>query len=211
MSYIKIKNYTKKLNSNIVLDKINLELEKGKIYGLAGKNGCGKTMLIRAICGLITSTEGEAIVDGVKVGNGIYPESVGLLIEHVTLFEYMSAYRNLIMLNSISKNKATDKEIKEWLERFGLHSEDKRPIKKYSLGMKQKVNLIQAFMNHPDLIVLDEPTNALDDSSVHLLTDIIKRTNTDIGTTFIIASHDRINLDGLCDEIVEMRDGKIVR
>lgn len=210
MSYIEIKNYTKKLNSNIVLDKINLELEKGKIYGLSGKNGCGKTMLIRAICGLITATEGEAFVDGVKVGNGIYPESVGLLIEHVTLFEYMSAYRNLTMLNSISKTKATDKEIREWLEEFGLNSGDKRPIKKYSLGMNQKVNLVQAFMNHPDLIILDEPTNALDESSVCLLTEIIKRTNTDMGTTFIIASHDRINLDGLCDEIVEMRDGKIV-
>lgn len=210
MSYIEIKNYTKKLNSNIVLDKINLELEKGKIYGLSGKNGCGKTMLIRAICGLITATEGEAFVDGVKVGNGIYPESVGLLIEHVTLFEYMSAYRNLAMLNSISKTKATDKEIREWLEEFGLNSGDKRPIKKYSLGMNQKVNLVQAFMNHPDLIILDEPTNALDERSVCLLTEIIKRTNTDMGTTFIIASHDRINLDGLCDEIVEMRDGKIV-
>lgn len=211
MSFIEVKNYSKKLNGNAVLDNISQSFEKGKIYGLVGKNGSGKTMLIRAICGLLTPSNGEIIVDGTKVGSGIYPKSVGLLIEHITLFEYMSAFQNLSMLNSVSENKATDEEIRSWLERFGLDPKDKRSIKKYSLGMCQKVNLIQAFMNKPDLIILDEPTNALDEASVNLLTEIIKETNKNLNTTFIIASHDKESLDNICDEIIEMRDGKIVQ
>lgn len=210
MAYIEAKNYTKSINGNTVLDTIDLRLEKGKIYGLVGRNGCGKTMLIRAISGLITPDSGEMIVDGIIVGNGIYPKSLGVVIENITLFEYMSAFKNLKMLNDISRNKIDESEIKAWLERLGLKAEDKRNIKKYSLGMKQKVSLIQAFMNKPDLIILDEPTNALDEESVKILSEIITQTNKDEGTTFIIASHDRANLDGLCDEIIEMRDGKIV-
>lgn len=210
MAYIEAKNYMKAINSNTVLDNIDLRLEKGKIYGLVGRNGCGKTMLIRAICGLITPDSGEMIVDGINVGNGIYPKSLGVVIENITLFEYMSAFKNLKMLNDISRNKIDESEIKAWLERLGLKADDRRNIKKYSLGMKQKVSLIQAFMNKPDLIILDEPTNALDEESVRTLSEIITQTNKGKGTTVIIASHDRANLDGLCDEIIEMRDGKIV-
>lgn len=211
MSYIEIKNYTKKINSNIVLNNINLNFEKGKIYGLVGKNGSGKTMLIRAICGLITATDGDVIVDGVKVGSGIYPDSVGLLIEYITLYEYMTAYKNLKMLNSISKNKISNNEIKAWLENFGLLPDDKRIMKKYSLGMCQKVNLIQAFMNKPELIILDEPTNALDEVTVKLVNKIIREVNAAQGTTFIIASHDKESLNIVCDEIVEIRGGEIVK
>lgn len=210
MAFIEAKGYTKAINSNTVLDTIDLRLEKGKIYGLVGRNGCGKTMLIRAISGLITPDSGEMTVDGIIVGNGIYPKSLGVVIENITLFEYMSAFKNLKMLNDISRNKIDESEIKAWLERLGLKAEDKRNIKKYSLGMKQKVSLIQAFMNKPDLIILDEPTNALDEDSVKALSEIITQTNKKEGTTFIIASHDRANLDGLCDEIIDMRDGKIV-
>lgn len=210
MAYIEAKSYTKTINGNTVLDSIDLRLEKGKIYGLVGRNGCGKTMLIRAICGLITPDSGEMIVDGIIAGNGIYPKSLGVVIENITLFEYMSAFKNLKMLNDISRNKIDESEIKAWLERLGLKAEDRRNIKKYSLGMKQKVSLIQAFMNKPDLIILDEPTNALDEESVKTLSEIITQTNKNNGTTFIIASHDRANLDGLCDDIIEMRDGKIV-
>lgn len=210
MSFIEIKNYSKKLNGNMVLDGITQSFEKGRIYGLAGKNGSGKTMLIRAICGLMTATEGEAFVDGVRVGNGTYAKSVGLLIEHVTLFEGMSAFQNLAMLNSVSQNIISNDDIKHWLSRFSLEPEDKRVIKKYSLGMCQKVNLIQAFMNKPDLIILDEPTNALDEASVKLLSQIIKETKQKFNTTFIIASHDKESLNRVCDEIIEMRDGKIV-
>ena len=210
MSFIKIENYTKKLNTHIVLNNINYSFEKGKIYGLSGKNGSGKTMLIRAICGLLTPTDGEILVDGISVGNGIYPKSIGLLIENVTLFEGMSAFNNLKMLNSVSRNKISDGDIKKWLSRFSLNPNDKRAMKKYSLGMCQKVNLIQAFMNYPELIILDEPTNALDEPSVKLLNQIILEINNEFNTTFIIASHDKESLNSVCNKIIEMRDGKIV-
>lgn len=210
MSFIEIRNYTKKINNNFVLDNINLSLDKGKIYGLVGENGSGKTMLLRAVCGLISPTEGDVFVDGKKVGNGVYPDSVGLVIENVFLFEYMSAFKNLKMLNGISKNKITDAEIKEWIKRFGLDPDDKRSLKKYSLGMCQKVSLIQAFMNKPELIILDEPTNALDEKSVLFLKQLIKDfKNRNI--TFVVASHDRETINDICDEIIEMRGGKIVK
>ena len=209
MSYIEIHDYTKMLRRNTVLNHINLKLERGKIYGLVGKNGSGKTMLIRAISGLITATEGEITVDSVKVGNGRYPKSLGIVIENITMLEYMSAFENLKMLNDISENKISDDEIRGWIKKFNLDPNDRRVIKKYSLGMCQKVSLIQAFMNNPDLIILDEPTNALDDASVSLLMEIIRDVNKNNGTTFIIASHDKVTVNSICDEIIEMRDGKI--
>lgn len=210
MSYIEIKNYSKAIRGICVLDNINLSLEKGNIYGLVGKNGSGKTMLLKAICGLITSTDGEVSVDGKKVGNGTYPESVGLVIGNIFLFEYMSAFKNLKMLNEISENKISDDEIRIWLKNFDLNPHDKRAIKKYSLGMCQKVSLIQAFMNKPDLIILDEPTNALDEASIEYLKKIITEVNKNSKTTFIIASHDGQIIDDISDEIITMSGGKIV-
>lgn len=210
MSYIEIKNYSKAIRGICVLDNINLSLEKGNIYGLVGKNGSGKTMLLKAICGLITSTDGEVSVDGKKVGNGTYPESVGLVIGNIFLFEYMSAFKNLKMLNEISENKISDDEIRIWLKNFDLNPHDKRSIKKYSLGMCQKVSLIQAFMNKPDLIILDEPTNALDEASIEYLKKIITEVNKNSKTTFIIASHDGQIIDDISDEIITMSGGKIV-
>lgn len=210
MPYINIENYTKKINNLSVLDNINLKLSKGRIYALIGSNGSGKTMLIRAVSGLITPDSGKAFVNGLEIGNGVYPESLGLLIENITMFEYLSAFENLKMLNSISVNRIPDFEIKDWLETFELNSNDKRTIKKYSLGMRQKVSIIQAFMNKPDLIILDEPTNSLDEHSIQILFDTIKKINEKYGTTFIIASHDNNCIENISDEIIEMRCGKIV-
>lgn len=210
MPYINIENYTKKINKLPVLDNINLKLSEGRIYALIGSNGSGKTMLIRAVSGLITPDSGKAFVNGLEIGNGVYPESLGLLIENITMFEYLSAFENLKMLNSISVNRIPDFEIKDWLETFELNSNDKRTIKKYSLGMRQKVSIIQAFMNKPDLIILDEPTNSLDEHSIQILFDTIKKINKKYGTTFIIASHDKNCIENISDEIIEMRCGKIV-
>lgn len=210
MPYISIENYTKKINKLPVLDNINLKLSKGRVYALIGSNGSGKTMLIRAVSGLITPDSGKAFVNGLEIGNGVYPESLGLLIENITMFEYLSAFENLKMLNSISVNRIPDVEIKDWLETFELNSNDKRTIKKYSLGMRQKVSIIQAFMNKPDLIILDEPTNSLDEHSIQILFDTIKKINKKYGTTFIIASHDKNCIENISDEIIEMRCGKIV-
>lgn len=210
MAYISIKNYTKRINKRLVLDNINLSFDKGKIYALVGSNGSGKTMLIRAISGLITADSGNIFVDGIEVGNGVYPKHLGLLIENITMFEYLSAFDNLKMLNNISVNKIPDSEIRKWLEKFELDSNDNRTIKKYSLGMRHKVSIIQAFMNKPDLIILDEPTNSLDEHSIQILFDAIKKINKEYGTTFIIASHDKNCIENISDEIIEMRCGEIV-
>ncbi len=210
MSYIEIKDYTKCILSKIVLDHICLELEAGKIYGLVGKNGSGKTMLIRAVTGLITPNSGFVCVDGVRVGAGVYPKSLGLVIENITMFEYLSAFQNLKMLNSISSKKISDENIRAWLKKFDLDPKDRKPIKKYSLGMKQKVSIIQAFMNKPDLIILDEPTNSLDDQSIEILLNTIQEVNKCNGTTFIVASHDKDSIARISDGIIEMRCGKIV-
>lgn len=129
MAYISMKDYTKNINKKIVLDHVNLNIEQGGINALVGSNGSGKTMLIRAISGLITADSGTAVVDGVRVGNGVFPKSLGLMIENITMLEYFSAFENLKMLNNISTNKVTIQEIRNWLDTFELDSNDKRPIK----------------------------------------------------------------------------------
>ena len=209
MAYISMKDYTKNINKKIVLDHVNLNIEQGGINALVGSNGSGKTMLIRAISGLITADSGTAVVDGVRVGNGVFPKSLGLMIENITMLEYFSSFENLKMLNNISTNKVTIQEIRNWLDTFELDSNDKRPIKKYSLGMRHKVSIIQAFMNKPDLILLDEPTNSLDENSVQILLNTIRTTNKKYGTTFIIASHDKSCIEDISNHIFEMRGGKI--
>ena len=171
--------------------------------------GTGKTMLLRAIAGLMTPTTGTATVGGTRVGNGVYAPHVGLVIENVFLYEYLSGRQNLQMLNDLSDHKISDGELDGWLTRFGLDPADRRPMKKYSLGMCQKVSLIQALMNRPELVLLDEPTNALDDDSVQVLEEEILRMNRETGTTFLIASHDRATLEHLCTKILRMEAGHL--
>ena len=209
MSYIEINNYTKKIKENIILDGINLNLDKGKIYGFVGINGSGKTMLFRAIAGLINPTSGELTVDGNKIGNGKHPQSIGLLIENANLWMNLSALENLKILNDMSKKQISVDEIKCLISKFGLDPISKKTFKTFSLGMKQKLRLAQAFMAEPELIILDEPTNALDEESVlNLRKTILEHKKS--GTTFLLASHSKIEIEALCDEIIYMNSGKIV-
>lgn len=207
--YIKIKNLSKKIKKNVVLDHINLKLDKGKIYGFRGINGSGKTMLFRAICGLITPTEGEIIIDNKKLHKDIsFPESIGILIENPGFLPNYSGKQNLKLLADI-KDIITSEDIDKIITLVGLDPNDSRKYKQYSLGMKQKLGIAQALMEDPDLILLDEPTNALDEDSVRNVLDIIEKEKGK-GKTILIASHDKSSLEEISDYIFKIENGKII-
>ncbi len=205
---IEVKNFTKELKNKKVLDNVNITFESGKIYGLHGRNGSGKTMLLRAICGLIYPTEGEVIIDGKKIEKGMeFPENVGLIIENMTMLPDYTAYSNLRLIAKI-KNIATKEDIRKAIETVGLDPDSKKKVRAFSLGMKQKLNIAQAIMEHPNLYLLDEPTNALDEETVKNIRDLLLSYKNE-GALIIIASHNKEDLDVLCDEIIEISEGKI--
>lgn len=210
MMYLEMEQVTKKIKDNIILEQVSLQLEKGKIYGLQGKNGSGKTMLIKAMCGLIFPTSGKVIVDGKILGETMdFPKSVGALIENPGFINGYTAFHNLKTLAEI-QNKIADKEIKSILEEVGLADIGNKKFRHFSLGMKQKLGIAAAIMEEPELILLDEPTNALDEKSVMDLRDILQRRK-ERGALIVIASHDAEELSLLSDEIFVVEGGKIVR
>lgn len=208
MKKIEVKDAVKEIKKHRVLDGINLEFTSGKVYGLNGINGSGKTMLMRAICGLIHLSSGEICVDGKILGKDIeFPESVGVLIENPGLAENCTGFENLRIIADIKKI-TTDEYIKKLLERLLLDPDDKRKVKKYSLGMKQKIGIAEAFIDEPELLLLDEPFNALDRKSVKAVKEMIREYVND-ERIIIISCHDRQIMDEVCDEIYCMEDGKI--
>ncbi|MBP3038801.1 ATP-binding cassette domain-containing protein [Bacillaceae bacterium Marseille-Q3522] len=208
-SYVIVKNLSKTMKGLKVLDNINLELEQGKIYGFRGRNGSGKTMLFRAIAGLIRPSAGSVTVDGKAIGKDIsFPENLGLLIENPGFIPEYSGIKNLTLLSYI-RRKVTKKEVEEAIRKVGLDPQDKRKFKKYSLGMKQRLGIAQVIMENPDLIILDEPTNALDEEGINRINQIILDMKK-AGKTILIASHDRESLDSVSDEIYQIDAGKII-
>ena len=206
--YLEIKNICKTIGSAEILKHINLEMERGKIYGLRGKNGSGKTMLMRTICGLILPTEGEIVIDGETLGKDIsFPRSIGALIENPGFIADYSGMKNLEVLASI-QNHIKKEDIVARMEELGLDPNDKKKFKKYSLGMKQKLGIIAAVMENPDLIILDEPLNALDEKTVNTVKEILLRHKAR-GALIIISCHDREELEFLSDEIFCIEAGEI--
>lgn len=206
---IDIKDYTKTIRKKTILENINLSFESGKIYGLHGRNGSGKTMLLRAICGLIFPTEGSVSIDGKIIGKDIeFPNSVGIIIESMSMLPEYSGYDNLKMLAKIKKI-ATDNDIRTAMNAVGLDPENKKRVGTYSLGMKQKLNIAQAIMEKPELYLLDEPTNALDEGTVNDIRDLLLQLKKN-GALIIIASHNKEDLSVLCDEVIKINEGQIV-
>ena len=204
-----LRNVCKDIKGARVLDNVNLELESGMVYGFKGKNGSGKTMLMRAICGLITPDSGIIDIDGKILGKDIsFPESIGVLIENPAFIGNYTGFKNLKVLASI-QNRIGDEQIRKALEDIGLDPDDKRTYRKYSLGMKQKLGIAAAVMENPDIIILDEPINALDEVSVEKVHDILEEQKKR-GAVIIIACHDKEELDQLSDEIIEISDGRII-
>lgn len=206
MKAVEIYNLSKVIKGKTILSNINLSLEQGIGYGLYGHNGSGKSMLLRAIAGLIHPTQGTVTVFGKTLGKDIsFPESLGLIIESVGFWPYYTGFENLKTLASI-KNQISDQEIKQSITRVGLDPADKRAYDKYSLGMKQRLGVAQAIMEKPNLILLDEPTNALDENGVELIRTVV-RDEIARGATVLIASHNKEDLSLLCSKFYKMNDG----
>lgn len=206
---IKLENVSKTIQSNTVISNISLHLEPGRIYGLCGYNGCGKTMLMRLICGLIIPTEGEVWINEKKLGvNEDFPERLGVLIENPAFLGGHDGYHNLKYLADIN-GYITDAEIKDTLQRVGL-GDNKKKVKKYSLGMRQRLGIAAAIMEKPEIIILDEPTNALDISGVSMMKEIILAEK-ERGALIILACHDNSFLREVADQIFYMDNGQIIR
>ena len=206
---IQLQNVTKRIKENTVLDNVSYTFKSGFVYGLYGQNGSGKTMLLRAISGLINLDSGSIFIDGEKLHDKIeFPPETGIVIENMELLPECSAKKNLQMLAKI-KNIADEKDIIFSLERVGLDPKKKKKVKKFSLGMKQRLNIAQAIFENQKIILLDEPTNALDEEAVQLIYKIIREEKSR-GATIIVATHHKEDLKEVCDVILKIAEGKIV-
>lgn len=203
---VEIKNYCKSIKSRPILNNVSYNFEYGKIYGLYGHNGSGKTMLLRAIAGLLVPDSGSVVIDGKVLHKDMsFPPSIGIVIENMNLLPQYNAFDNLKILGKIKKT-ATDEDIKTALERVGLKSDLK--VKKFSLGMKQRLNIAQAVLEKQKIILLDEPTNALDNDGVQLIYKLLKEEK-ERGALVVITTHHKEDLEEVCDVVLKMTEGEL--
>ncbi len=204
--HIEVNNLCKVADGKCLVKNINLKFDSGKIYGIIGQNGSGKTVLFKLLLGLMNKTSGEIIVDG-EIQKG-FMKDVGFIIERPNLIPYYSAYNNLKFISSYGGKVDKDKIIKS-LELVGLQPKEKKKVKNYSLGMKQKVAIAMAIMDEPKILILDEPLNAIDDLSVKKIREIILEYKKN-DRIVLIASHYKDDIDYLCDVVYEMKDGEVL-
>ncbi len=205
---IELKDYTKIIKGVPVLNCVNLRFESGNIYGITGTNGSGKTMLLRAISGLLLPSSGAAYIDGKELGKQIeFPDNMGIFIERPNFLSYLTGFENLKYLAEI-QGKTPDERIKEYMKLFFLDPNDKKPYKKYSQGMKQKIGIIQAIMENQQLIILDEPFNALDKESVRVLKEWLIEAKSN-NKLVILTSHSQVDISTLCNSVFFVDSGKV--
>lgn len=203
---VEIKNYCKSIKSRPILNNVSYNFEYGKIYGIYGHNGSGKTMILRAIAGLLVPDSGSVVIDGKVLHKDMsFPPSIGIVIENMNLLPQYNAFDNLKILGKIKKT-ATDEDIKTALERVGLKSDLK--VKKFSLGMKQRLNIAQAVFEKQKIILLDEPTNALDNDGVQLIYKLLKEEK-ERGALVVITTHHKEDLEEICDVVLKMTEGEL--
>lgn len=205
---IEFRDVTKVMKDRMVLDHISYSFQEGTVYGIHGVNGSGKTMLLRMAAGLIKPTEGAVYYNGKKLHEEIsFPENTGIVIENMQLLPEYTAFENLKLLAKI-KNKARDEDIKDALRRVGLDEYPDLKVKKYSLGMRQRLNIAQAFFEKQNVILLDEPTNALDEEGVQDIYQVIHEEK-ERGAIIIIATHHMDDLKVMSDVTLKMSHGKL--
>lgn len=205
---IQVKDCFKQIKATTILQSINLDLYGATVYGLQGPNGSGKTMLMRLIAGLIRPTSGSVVIDGKTLGKDFdFPPSMGLLLENPAFLPDYTGIKNLELLANVQGNIGQE-EIAQALRDVGLSPEDKRKYRKYSLGMKQRLGIAAAVMEKPDLILLDEPTNSLDEKGTEQICRVV-RAERQRGALIILASHDSKVIESVADEIYVISDGYI--
>lgn len=205
---IKLEHITKSYNGMAILDDINLEISKGKTIGIIGANGSGKSVLFKVICGFISPDNGNTYIRGLKLGEKIdFPENVGVFINEPGYISIFDGYQNLKFLADINK-KIDNEKIKITMESVGLNPDNKAKVKDYSLGMKQKLGIAQAIMEDQDILVLDEPFNALDFNTYEDIKNIIKSLK-DEGRTILLTSHNFEDIEQLCDSIYIIENAQL--
>ena len=210
MKYIEVNNYTKIIKGMTVLDNVNLTLEKGSISLIVGGNGSGKTMLLRALSGLIFPTSGEILIDGKKmIFNEKFPVDIGICIEQNGMQSNISGFENLAYLANINKI-IDEEEILRYMKLFDVYKYKDMKFKKYSLGMKKKLALIQAVMENQDLMIFDEPLNGLDEKSIDVFVKLLEEEKAK-GKTIIIATHKQNIFENILDRVFEMYHGRLKR
>ncbi len=205
-SAINVVNLKMRFGEELVLKGINRDFEAGKIHGIVGNNGSGKTVLMKCICGFLMPTEGMVKVGGKVIGKDVdFPEDVGIIIETPGFLPGITGVKNLKILASL-KRKIKEPQIREAIEKVGLDPDLKKPVSKYSLGMRQRLGIAQAIMEDPSILILDEPFNGLDKNGVLQMRELIKGLKKE-GKTIILASHNQADIDELCDSVCEMDAG----
>lgn len=205
-SAINVVNLKMRFGEELVLKGINRDFEAGKIHGIVGNNGSGKTVLMKCICGFLMPTEGMVKVGGKVIGKDVdFPEDVGIIIETPGFLPGITGVKNLKILASL-KRKIKEPQIREAIEKVGLDPDLKKPVSKYSLGMRQRLGIAQAIMEDPSILILDEPFNGLDKNGVLQMRELIKELKKE-GKTIILASHNQTDIDELCDSVCEMDAG----
>ncbi|BBF45404.1 ABC transporter, ATP-binding protein [Lachnospiraceae bacterium KM106-2] len=203
---IGVKDIVKTFGSETVLKGITHDFEQGKIHGIVGNNGSGKTVLMKCICGFIVPTKGKVYVNYKQIGKDVdFPQNMGIIIETPGFLPGVSGMKNLEILASLKK-KINKSVIIDTLNRVGLDPNMKKPVNKYSLGMRQRLGIAQAIMENPSILILDEPFNGLDKNGVKHIRNLIKELR-EQGKTIILASHNQVDIDELCDTVCEMDGG----
>lgn len=209
MMNIKISHVSKTIKNNPVIKDVSMELQSGAVYGFKGINGSGKTMLMRLISGLIRPSQGEISMNGKILGKDIsFPNSIGVFLENPAFLDAYSGFNNLKLLASI-KSVASDEDIRNTLLRVGLDPDSNKKYKKYSLGMKQRLGIAAAIMEKPEIVILDEPTNSLDEDGVDLVKHIV-RNEKERGALVVVSCHDEGILKGMSDEVFLLEQGRLI-
>ena len=209
MNTISIKNVSLEIKNRKILNNINLQMEQKHVYGLIGNNGSGKTMLMKCICGFIKPTKGEIIYNGKIIGKDIdHLQNAGIIIEIPGFVPYYSGVKNLKLLASINKTVEME-QIVIAMKKCGLDPYLKIPVRKYSLGMRQRLGIAQAIMENQEILILDEPMNGLDKKGVESVRDLILKLKQD-DKLILLTSHNNQDIDILCDEVYEMDNGEIL-